>query len=92
MIKRTLPAILGLVLLGGLSACASKTETTEAKPAAAAKPQEEYVSQSSVGSWIPKKVKKSEVQPTSEADTNAAQRDIDQLQRRGATAARGPGD
>jgi hypothetical protein len=87
---------LGLLAASVLMGCASKPETAkteepkqEAKQAA--KPEEEYVRQSSVGSWIPKKVKKSEA-VTSEAETNAAKKSLDNMQQRGATAARGSGD
>src|SRR5690348_3307526 len=90
--------LIGLALLAasGLMGCASKPETAkteEAKQEAKqpAKQEEEYVRQSSVGSWIPKKVKKSEA-ATSQADTNASQQALGNMQQRGNTAARGPGD
>jgi len=83
---------LALITASVLTGCASKTQTAkEETKQPAPQPQEEYVRQSSVGSWIPKKVKKSEA-TTAEADTNAAQQSLGNLQQRGSTAARGPGD
>ena len=59
--KRTLITLSGLIAAGLLVGCASQpaTATTQTKPVAAKQqpPQEEYVSQTSVGSWIPKKMK-----------------------------------
>lgn len=75
----------GLALLAAsvLMGCASKPETANAETAKQpVKQEEEYVRQSSVGSWIPKKVKKSEA-TTSQADTNAAQDALGNLQQRG---------
>lgn len=88
--KKQLMIGLGLVMAaGGLAGCASKTTATEKKPAAAqaaapAKPEqkEEYVSQTSLGSWIPKKVKKSEAK-TSDQDTADSQAAIKDLTERG---------
>ncbi len=76
--------LLVLVVAAGLAGCASKPEKTKAD-AAQTKPaqqQEEYVSETSVGSWIPKKVKKSQAKP-SEQETREAQQAMSDLQRAG---------
>lgn len=86
--KRTLITLTGLIAASLFAGCASKpTTTTEAKPKPAQ--QEEYVSQTSLGSWVPKKVKKSEAK-TSEQDSQDSQQAMSELQRRGSNS-RPPG-
>ena len=82
--KRTLITLSGLIAAGLLVGCASQpATTTPTKPVAAKQqqPQEEYVSQTSVGSWIPKKMKKSQAK-TSEEETRDAQQGMSELQQR----------
>jgi uncharacterized lipoprotein YajG len=81
--KRTLITLSGLIAAGLLAGCASKPETAKDKPVAAKQQQqEEYVSQTSVGSWIPKKVKKSQAK-TSDQESQEAQQAMADLQQRG---------
>lgn len=82
--KRTLITLTGLIAAGLLAGCASKPDTTKEKPVAAKqqKQQEEYVSQTSLGSWIPKKVKKSEAQ-TSDQESAESQAAMKELTERG---------
>jgi uncharacterized lipoprotein YajG len=82
--KRTLITLSGLIAAGLLAGCASKPETAKKDKPVAAKPQqqEEYVSQTSLGSWIPKKVKKSETK-TSDQDSAADQAALKELTERG---------
>ena len=82
--KRTLITVSGLIAAGLLAGCASKPDTAKDKPVAAKQQQqeEEYVSQTSVGSWIPKKVKKSQAK-TSDQESQDAQQAMAELQQRG---------
>lgn len=74
--KRILPRLVFAALFSlTLAGCASKTAQT--KPQSG--PQEEYVSETSVGSWIPKKRKKSQTQG-SDSDTEQAKRALEQAQ------------
>jgi uncharacterized lipoprotein YajG len=78
--KRTLITLTGLIAAGLLAGCASKPETEKKDKPVAAKQQqqEEYVSQTSLGSWIPKKVKKSEAKTSDQesADSQAAMKEL----------------
>lgn len=81
--KRTLLPFAGLIAAGLLAGCASKPATTaETKTAPKPQPQpEEYVSQTPLGSWIPKKVKKSQAK-TSDQESQDAQQAMADLQQR----------
>jgi uncharacterized lipoprotein YajG len=81
--KRTLITLSGLIAAGLLAGCASKPATAaETKTPPKQQQQEEYVSQTSVGSWIPKKVKKSQAK-TSDQESQDAQQAMAELQQRG---------
>lgn len=81
--KRTILPLSGLIAACLLAGCASKPATTaETKTAPKQQQQEEYVSQTSVGSWIPKKVKKSQAK-TSDQESQEAQEAMRELQQRG---------
>lgn len=73
-VLRITPALLATFVLFG---CASAKQ--EAEPGqAAAQPKDEYVDYTPIGSWVPKKVKKSQLKPTeNQADqTRDAMRDL----------------
>ena len=82
--KRTILPLSGLIAACLLAGCASKPATTaETKTAPKQQQQqEEYVTQTSVGSWIPKKVKKSQAK-TSDQESQEAQEAMRELQQRG---------
>lgn len=63
---------------GFLTACVSQEKTAAAQPAAA---KEEYVTYTPTGSWMSKKVKKSQVTPTDQESAEAKQA-MEELQRR----------
>lgn len=70
-----------LLTAAALSSCATanKTAATTQQPAS---DRDEYVNQTTTGSWITKKVRKSQAQPTAQ-ETEQAQRALDQVQRQG---------
>ncbi|MFZ5493829.1 MAG: hypothetical protein ACOZE5_00645 [Verrucomicrobiota bacterium] len=87
--------LLSVILLGtlALTACAGNIPTAKEKGMAWPAPQtrEKYVTQTPLGTWIPKKVKQSEAQ-ASEAEAAAAQEALGDLQRRGSVSPRGGTD
>lgn len=75
--KTVLRTTLALLATSVLCGCASTKQ--EAKPAqAAAQPKDEYVDYTPIGSWVPKKAKKSQLKPTeNQADqTRDAMREL----------------
>lgn len=70
-----------LLIAAGLVGCATtpKSATATQKPASS---NDEYVTQTTTGSWITKKVRKSQAQPTDQ-ETEQARRALDQVQRQG---------
>lgn len=83
--KKTTLLLAGMMALGFLAGCASTDAQPTAKKADATKKpakQEEYVRYTPTGSWITKKVKKTDVEPT-ETESEEAARAMGELQRRG---------
>lgn len=77
--KKLPPFTALLVAFVLLSGCQSKTDQAQEKPAKSAN---EYTSVTPTGSWISKRVKKTEVQ-TSEGESAQAQEAMRQIQRQG---------
>ena len=84
MTRHTL-LVLGLIASSVLVGCTTQPKTAERKPEikeAKKETTEEYVTQTTTGSWIPRKVKKSEA-TASDKQSREAQQAMSDLQQRG---------